>query len=225
MTQTPDASPAPSLAAMIEAMIASHQREKALASQAKKTPKSGGASPSPAKTVERPKPQAGDWKLSLRWVDHSITLVVNEVHCINCDSVDTSSQPHLFLQRYHPQFGIHREAIALHDPKHAELPRRLSCLRQDISFCRHCFVSNTVSSAQLRLFGSTDGIMQTPGGNILLDLFDSPNSQSGIPALAPASSGPFEMIAPAGTRDRDRAAVPSQLPFYPPVLRHHTVQE
>lgn len=216
MTQTPDASPAPSLAAMIEAMIASHQRDKAAASAAKKTPSRGAASPSPAKTVERPKPQAGDWKLSLRWVDHSITLVVNEVHCINCNSVDTSSQPHLFLQRYHPQFGIHREAIALHDPKHAELPRRLSTIRQDISFCRHCFITNTVSSAQLRLFGSTDGVMQTSQGNILLDLF---------PALAPASSGPFEMIAPAGTRDRDRAAVPSQLPFYPPVLRPHTVQE
>lgn len=198
----PPESSAQSLSDIIAAMLSAPTTSKRNAPKAQAGGKKANVRAEGAeKTVSLPTTAA--WKLSTRWSDVAVILPVITTHCRNCNSVETASQPYLMLQRYHPHFGFHSEALTLHDPKHAELPRRLHLIEQEASFCRHCFLSTQHSLRQPPLFPefTSQGVMRAAGGDILLDLF----------ATSPSTGdGPIEA---AGTKSLRVAGPQPPIPF------------
>ena len=189
------------LADMISALLNTPKQPKAKASAtSKQTQAKGKANVKPIETSPAT-PTQPEWRLSMRWKDTAIIMTVSVTQCENCNSREHLTQPFLMLQRWHPSFGFHSESIALHDPKHDELPRRLVEVEQRAAFCRHCFLNNDMSQRQMRLFGSTDGVLRTPKGDILLSIFDT--------------NGPAGVIDPAPIVDR--GPLPSTLPFFAPL--------
>lgn len=185
-----------------------------LIGQTKKAPRAGAekkqTSALAASATNAPLPKEGtpQWKLSTRWTDVALIVVAQEVICDNCNARDISSQPFVYVQRFHPSFGIHREALASHSPRHGELPRRVETITSRVMFCRHCFVGNDCPSGQLRLgFDlATPGTFELNGEFHITDLFSS-GPQAGAEKL--------EGIIPLETKPRPSAPV---APFFPPVV-------
>lgn len=199
--------PSPSLDDLIAKMLewkkpAQAPRSKST-SHAPKAPSTGAQSPAPAPIAP------GAWRHSSRWTSEALVVVVQTTVCDNCSSRDTSSQPFIYVERYHPTYGRHLEALVPSSPRHGELPRALREVESRVMYCRHCFLGASAATSQLRLFDDAKcATFEVRGQLTLTDIF-------GIPPKAGAEvEGP---ILPAGTSP-DRGARPAQLPFHAPTL-------
>lgn len=140
-----------------------------------------------------PAPGAGplppEWRLSARWTDTALICIEQHTVCRNCASREVATQPHIFLQRYHPQYGIHLEAT---QGAHPELPRRITQVDATSPYCRHCFISSNTAAAQPRLpFDlATPGTTSINGVTFLTDLFNANGAPSGACAADPLGAQP-----------------------------------
>ena len=180
------------LRAFVDALLAASptpsgaKRSARTPSGAKQAPKA----PSPPRT----EPIApGAWRLSTRWTSEILVAVATRVVCDNCQSEETSSQPFIYLQRFHPLFGIHREALSVHSPRHIGLPRKVETIESRVMFCRHCFAGATAASAQLRLpfdLSTPATFTDAKGQFHITDLFNSlnaPSAEGGVERANPLS--------------------------------------
>ena len=144
MTSTPNPD---ALKAFIAALIAKSPAPTAR----KRAPHTKPAPKAPTDVAPAQPIAPGAWRLSTRWTSETLVAVAQTTICDNCHVAETSSQPFIYLQRFHPLFGIHREALSAHSPRHIGLPRKVEAIESRTMFCRHCFATAHVASAQLRL--------------------------------------------------------------------------
>jgi len=169
MTSTPNPD---ALKAFIAALIA-----KSPAPTARKRAPTTKPAPKAPTDVAPAQPIApGAWRLSTRWTSEVLVAVAQTTICDNCHVAETSSQPFIYLQRFHPLFGIHREALSVHSPRHVGLPRKVEAIESRTMFCRHCFAGASAASMQYRLpFDlATPATFKADDGQIhLTDLFNA----------------------------------------------------
>lgn len=181
MTSTPNPD---ALKAFIAALIA-----KSPAPTARKRAPTTKPAPKAPTDVAPAQPIApGAWRLSTRWTSEVLVAVAQTVVCDNCASRETSSQPFIYLQRFHPLFGIHREALSVHSPRHIGLARKVEAIESRTMFCRHCFAGASAASMQYRLpFDlATPATFKADDGQLhLTDLFNA--------LAAPAPEGNHEV--------------------------------
>jgi hypothetical protein len=202
-------SPAPAQSApSLDDLIAKMLSWKKETTKAKTPPKrEAPSSVAPSKPAEPIAP--GAWRHSSRWRSETLVVVVQTVVCDNCSARDTSSQPFIYVERYHPLYGRHLEALSPSMPRHGELPRSLREVESRVMYCRHCFLTSPCASAQPRLFPDSQcATFEVKGQLTLTDIFGTAQART-VEVTG--------TISPAGTSP-DRGVLPAALPYFPLVI-------
>lgn len=79
---------------------------------------------------------------SPRWRTEALILLHRQFTCTNCGHIDSTTEPHIFLRKWHPQYGLHYARLTHYEATitYHTFPRREETTRERVPFCWCCFI-------------------------------------------------------------------------------------